>query len=61
MKQFYVTVKSISYYTCLVEAESRNDAVDGFDWDGLDWTSPDHVANDIDNVEEIKSCLAHTS
>lgn len=55
MKQFYVTVKSISYYTCLVEADSRNDAVDGFDWDGLDWTNPDHVANDIDNVEEIKS------
>jgi hypothetical protein len=54
MAKFYVTVVSKSYYTVEVEAQSRNEAVEKFNWDDIDWFSPEHIDSDIDNVEEIK-------
>lgn len=54
MAKFYVTVVSKSYYTVEVEAQSRNEAVANFNWDDIDWFSPEHIDSDIEDVEEIE-------
>ena len=55
MAKFYVTVKNISYYTVVVEAESRDDAVDNFNWNDIDWSDPEYMESDISEVyEQIK-------
>ena len=54
MAKFYVNVVSKSYYTVEVEAQSRNEAIDKFNWDDIDWFSPNDIDSYIEDVEENK-------
>ena len=54
MAKFYVTMVSKSYHTQVVEAESKADAIENFDWNEVDWTDPENIENDITDVEQIK-------
>jgi len=54
MAKFYVTIKSSSYYTITVEADSKDDALTAFDWNDIDWSDPQHIESDISEVEQIK-------
>ena len=52
MAKFYVNVVSKSYYTVEVEAQSRNEAIDKFNWDNIDWFSPKDIDSYIEDIEE---------
>lgn len=54
MAKFLVSIKSISYYSVEVEADSRDDARDFFDYKKVDFSNPDDIETDIFEVEQVE-------
>ena len=54
MAKFYVTVLNKSWYTVEVEANSRDEAVDNFNWNNVDWADPENSESEIFEVQQIK-------
>ena len=54
MGKFLVSIKSISYYSAEVEADSLDDARDFFDYKIVDFSKPDDIDTDIFEVEQVE-------